>query len=118
MAYTVTGLGGAIYGGFRCIYYDLKHNGKWAGYGRPYPGEFDPTYAVGFSFKDGFSFEALDRGNVSWVNGKRLMNGTFNLFLFPLKIGATGYKALNFLIDQTITTGAGYGVGKGLDKIP
>ena len=119
LTYTVTGLGAALSGGFRNMRLDWKYNGAaHMGEGRWFPGKHDPAYAYGFSFENGFVREAIDQNNVSWSNGKRLMNGTLGILLFPMEFSNTGFKALDFLIDQTITGGIGYGVGKGLDKIP
>jgi len=117
LAYTISALGGSINGGFKAGYNDFKYNGKWAGYGRPYPGKYASSYAYGFSFENGFTAEKLDRGPLSWTNGKRVMNGTIGILLFPVQLGRTSYGGLNFLIDQVITNGIGYGVGKGLDRI-
>lgn len=119
LTYTVTGLGAALSGGFRNMRLDWKYNGAaHMGEGRWFPGKHDPAYAYGFSFDNGFVRETIDQNNVSWSNGKRLMNGTLGILLFPIEFSKTGFKALDFLIDQAITGGTGYGVGKGLDKIP
>lgn len=119
LTYTVTGLGAALSGGFRNMKLDWKYNGAaHVGEGRWFPGKYDPAYAYGFTFENGFTREAIEQSNVSWSNGKRIMNGTLGILLFPMEFSKTGYKALDFLIDQAITGGIGYGVGKGLDKIP
>ena len=119
LTYTVTGLGAALSGGFRNMKLDWRYNGAaHMGEGRWFPGKHDSAYAYGFSFENGFVREALDQNNVSWSNGKRIMNGTLGILLFPMEFSKTGYKALDILIDQTIGYGIGYGVGMGLDKIP
>ncbi len=118
MVYTITGLGSSLYGGFRNMTLDMKYNKGWAGYGRWYPGKHDPIYAYGFTFKDGFVPEVLDQGNLSWINGKRVINGTLGILFFPMEFANTGYRGLNIIIDQAITGGVSYGIGTGLNKIP
>lgn len=116
--YTLTALGSAGYNGFKHYGMDLKYNKGYAGYGRWYPGKHDPAYAYGFTFENGFTKEAMDQGHLSLANYKRIFNGTLGIVLFPMEFANTGYKGLNFLIDQTVTGGISYGVGKGLDQIP
>ena len=118
MVYTITGLGSSLYGGFRNMALDMKYNKGWAGYGRWFPGKHDPIYAYGFTFGNGFVPEVLDQGNLSWINGKRVINGTLGILLFPMEFANTGYRGLNIIIDQAITGGVSYGIGTGLDKIP
>ena len=118
MVYTITGLGSSLYGGFRNMTLDMKYNKGWAGYGRWYPGKHDPIYAYGFTFKDGFVPEVLDQGNLSSINGKRVINGTLGILFFPMEFANTGYRGLNIIIDQAITGGVSYGIGTGLNKIP
>lgn len=55
---------------------------------------------------------------MSWTNGKRLMNGALGIVLLPMEFGITGYKVVDFVIDQAITNLLGLTVGKGLDSIP
>ncbi|MCF8360923.1 MAG: hypothetical protein K9H26_19395 [Prolixibacteraceae bacterium] len=116
--YTLTGLGSSFYNGYRHMTMDLKYNKGYAGYGRWYPGKHDPVYAYGFTYEKGFTKEALDQGHLSMANYKRIFNGTLGLVLIPFEFGNTSYKALNFLIDQSVTGGITYGVSKGLDQIP
>ena len=118
ITYTSTGLIASFHGGFQGMYLDFKYNKGWAGYGRWYPGKYDPHYAYGFTFKNGFKREALENGTLSWNNGKRVINGTVGILLFPTSIANTGYRGLDIVIDQFITGGIGYGLGKGLDQIP
>jgi len=120
MTYAVSGLGSALYGGFRAMYRDFKYNGGYAGYGYWYPDKSDPNYALGFSFDNKYWFKAepIQNYSISWNNGKRVMNGTIGILLIPVSIFKTGYKVLDILIDQLITNGVSYGVGKGIDSLP
>jgi len=46
------------------------------------------------------------------------MNGTLGILLLPVSIYKTGYTVLDISLDQLITNGFSYGVGKGLDSLP
>jgi hypothetical protein len=120
MTYAVTSVGTALYGGVRAMARDFKYNGGYAGYGYWYPGKSDPNYALGFSFDNKYWFKAepIQNYGISWDNAKRTMNGTLGVLLLPVSIVKTGYTVLDVSINQLITNGFSYGVGKGLDSLP
>lgn len=98
-SHPLNSIGASLSGGFRSMALDMKYNKGYAGEGRWYPEKHDLSYAYGFTFKNGFTSEALDQENLSWTNGKRVMNGTLNILLLPIEIGVTGIRGLDFIID-------------------